>query len=137
MRILAFGSTVQKVLFGVFRALRVDSEGRAEIVANIASIAGVNTQRFIPYDGGGQSLDIGAAADRSSALTIGEVYHITGEENCYIVAGNSSVDATTADYFLPSGLVVEYVPTVAGDQYISCIRDDTDSVAGLHISRAS
>jgi hypothetical protein len=149
MRVLAIGSTIKKTLFGVFRAIRTDDDGNLAVVGDVAvtsvpetdvdivRIAGVSTRRFVPVDGGGQAINIGAAATRSAVLTVGENYHIVGEENCYIVAGNSTVDATTADYFLPAGLVVEYVPTAAGDQYISCIRDATDSVAGLHISRAS
>jgi len=92
-----------------------------------------------PIDGGGQTVNIAGAAARSTQLAVGTKYAITAEADCYIVAGSSSVDATTADHFLREGEPpFYYVPrTVTADDYISCIQKSTSVTSGLHICAVS
>jgi hypothetical protein len=44
MRVLGIGSTIKKALFGVFRAIRTDDEGRLETVVPAGTTADVNLQ---------------------------------------------------------------------------------------------
>jgi hypothetical protein len=89
-----------------------------------------------PFDGGGQAINIGAAATTSSQLVLGKKYFIYAEADCYLAAGGSAIAATTSDFFFPAGFLIEYTPT-AGFDYVSCIRKLTDVTSGLKISRGS
>ncbi len=99
----------------------------------------LNTRRkFKPVDGGGQQVNIGASANRSSALTIGRLYHITAMVDCWIVVGSNTVDAVAGeDYFLPANQPCPYIPSSADEAYISVIQESSALSAGLKISQAS
>ncbi len=92
---------------------------------------------WVPIDGGGQVVSIGAAAARSTALTVGEEYHISATVNCWIVAGGVAVDAVAgADYKLLANVVFPY-HVLTGLDYISVIRDSVDAASGLAICKVS
>lgn len=91
---------------------------------------------FLPVDGGGQAINIGSSANRSSVLTAGCKYHVVAEADCYWVAGSSSVDATTSDHYLQAGERIAYVAR-ANFLYLSVIRKTTDVTGGFHICQAS
>lgn len=93
MRILAFGSTVQKVLFGAFRALRVDTAGNllaslinrvlgTVLINNVAGITdGTIYQYFSPEEYGRWTLRYsiyggGAGPGAGITLTVGASFEI-------------------------------------------------------------
>lgn len=93
---------------------------------------------FKPIDGGGQQVNIGASANRSTALAKGKLHHISADVDCWIVAGGATVDAVAGeDYFLRAELVISYIPTLDSEAYISVIRRTTDATDGLTICQAS
>lgn len=128
------GTTVKNVIFSTFRSLLVDDDGRLQV--DVVRNGGEAVLPFLPVDGGGQHVDIGAGALRSTALTVDKIYHITAESDCYIVSGDNSVVVTTSDYFLPANLTIIYVPTT-GQDYISVIQKAVAVANGLHICQAS
>ena len=95
------------------------------------------TAPFEPYDGGGQAINIGAAATRTAQLTVGEVYDIFAEAPCYWTSGDNAVTATAADSYLGAGQPRQYRIPDAAHSYISCIRQLTDAAGGFHVCRAS
>ena len=99
-------------------------------------MTGQTIQDIHPFDGGGQAINIAAAATTSAALTVGKKYIIYVEADSYLAAGGSAIAATTSDFFIPSGWAIEYTPT-AGYDYVSCIRKATDVTGGCHICRCS
>ena len=106
-------------------ALRGDSEGRL-----------LSRADFEPVDAGGQAINIAGSATRSSQLTVADVVQIYAEADCYLVAGGSSVDATSSDYYLPAGIIVEY-EVATGKDYISCLQKSTSVTGGLHLCKVA
>ena len=94
----------------------------------------VVTEAYEPVDGGGQAVDIGSTANRSSALTVGALYHIVADVECYIVAGDDTVEATTSDYHLIPGFVFPFIAKT-NKNYISVIRRNVDATGGLSICK--
>ena len=94
----------------------------------------VVTEAYEPVDNGGQAVDIGVVSNRSTQLDEGAMYHIIADVECYIVAGNSSVDATTSDYHLLPGFVFPYV-VKSGKDYIAVIQRNTAATGGLSICK--
>lgn len=88
-----------------------------------------------PYDGGGQAINIGAAATRTAQLTAGLSYVVIAEAPCYWTWGDVTVNATAADAYLIAGFPVKVRIPDAAHSYISCIRQLTDSAGGFHVWR--
>lgn len=89
-----------------------------------------------PYDGGGQAINIGAAATVTTQLAIGVTYVLTAEAPCYVTWGGAAVAATAADYYLIAGFPVKVRIPDAAHSYLSCIRQLTDAAGGFHVCRA-
>ena len=91
---------------------------------------------FVPVDGGGQAINIAAASVASAQLTVGIRYDVYAEAPCYWTTGGAAVAATTADSFLPAGLMRQ-ITIQEGEDYIAVIRDTVNVTGGFHICEAS
>ena len=91
-------------------------------------------EAYEPVSGGGQAIDIGSSSNRSTQLTVGAIYHVIADVECYVALGDASVTATSADYHLVPGFVLPIVAKT-GKDYLAVIRRDTDAAGGLSICR--
>jgi len=101
---------------------------------------------FRPVDDEGQRITIGAASQRSTALTHWKKFQIWATKVCWIKIGGSSVTAvlpsgspvaTGGSFPLAPGAIYEHEPQGSSDDQVAVIEDPNFTDAGyLFIGRA-
>lgn len=154
MNILSIGSTIKKVIAGVFRVVRVDDDGNLQVVGGgssgvlIAGVAGddstLNPFRqvdFVPQavgDGWRETLD--GTSRELGALTVDKTHHITPSVDCWALVGGTGGTAVVGDNtgagttHLKGGATYEYIPKTGAD-YIQFIKDTTESDGYIAVTR--
>ena len=148
------GSVIRWAFSTNLRAVRVDDDGRLEVVVSgslpsevqIFGVAGDDTTLnpfrqvdFVPQAGGWRSTLTGANQELG-ALTVDKTYHITPSVDCGALAGPTGGTAVVGDgsgngtTHLKGGSTYEYVPKTGLD-YIQFIRDTSEADGYIAISR--
>jgi hypothetical protein len=100
----------------------------------------IQSNPFVPVDGTGQVVPVGAASVRSAAMATNVPHWIFSTKLCHIAFGTILVVATQGTSFpFPAGAVVEYTPTTfAVDTYVAVIEavESAGAVGNLYIGRS-
>lgn len=127
---------IKRIIGGIYKADPVEVADGDQVALSLDNIGRVKIScvPFDPINGAGDNIAFTATATRSGQLTIGGRYWLWATKSCYLAFGDNSIDATSSDFPLPPGAVVEYMPSTDRD-YISAIRITDTGI--LYIGRAA
>lgn len=134
------GSTIRTVISNDLRFVRVDDQGRLEVVVlpgpvppgPIYGVAGdgatLNPFRMVDFrpqlPGSGFKQAFAGVSVAIGPLTVGKTYHLFANQVCWVSKGGAGVVTAAGATALQNGPVYEYIPTQVGvDDFIAVIQD--------------